>query len=135
MYFCTMETNRQKKIAGVLQQDVADVIQSALREAGVQGILVSVTKVTVTTDLSIAKVYMSIFPHQEGEKVLKEVNVVKSQIKHKVAQRTKHQLRRMPELSYFIDDSLEYISNIEEAVKGKEDPINNPDLLERRKKK
>ncbi|GGX07398.1 ribosome-binding factor A [Aquimarina muelleri] len=135
MYFCAMETNRQKKIAGVLQQDVADVIQIALREAGVQGILVSVTKVTVTTDLSIAKVYMSIFPHQEGEKVLKEVNAVKSQIKHKVAQRTKHQLRRMPELSYFIDDSLEYISNIEEAVKGKDDPINNPELLERRKKK
>ena len=135
MYFCAMETNRQKKIAGVLQQDVADVIQSALREAGVQGILVSVTKVTVTTDLSIAKVYMSVFPHQEGKKVLKEVNAVKSQIKHKVAQRTKNQLRRMPELSYYVDDSLEYISNIEEAVKGKDDPIHNPELLERRKKK
>ncbi len=135
MYFCTMETNRQKKIAGVLQRDVADVIQLALREAGVKGILVSVTKVSVTTDLSIAKVYMSVFPHQEGEKVLTEVNTVKSQIKHQVAQRTKHQLRRMPELSYFIDDSLEFISKIEEAVKGGDDPITDPDLLEKRKKK
>ncbi len=135
MYFCSMETNRQKKIAGVLQRDVADVIQLALREAGVQGILVSVTKVAVTTDLSIAKVYMSVFPHQEGEKVLKEVNAVKSQIKHQVAQRTKNQLRRMPEISYFIDDSLEYISNIEKAVKGEENPLLNPDLLEKRKKK
>ncbi|WP_108867768.1 30S ribosome-binding factor RbfA [Aquimarina aquimarini] len=130
-----METNRQKKIAGVLQRDVADVIQLALREAGIQGILVSVTKVSVTTDLSIAKVYMSVFPHIEGENVLKEVNEVKSQIKHQVAQRTKNQLRRMPELYFFIDDSLEYISNIEEAVKGKENPIANPDLLEKRKKK
>jgi len=130
-----METNRQKKIAGVLQRDVADVIQQALRDAGVKGILVSVTKVSVTTDLSIAKVYMSIFPHEEGENVLKEVNAVKSQIKHQVAMRTKNQLRRMPEMYFFIDDSLEYISNIEKAVKGEEDPIHNPDLLERRKKK
>lgn len=133
--FVPMETNRQKKIAGVLQRDVADVIQLALREAGVHGILVSVTKVSVTTDLSIAKVYMSVFPHVEGENVLKEVNAVKSQIKHQVAQRTKHQLRRTPEMSYFIDDSLEYIANIEKAVKGDDNPIQNPDLLEKRKKK
>ncbi|MFL1894593.1 30S ribosome-binding factor RbfA [Aquimarina sp. 2-A2] len=130
-----METNRQKKIGGVLQRDIADVIQQALRDAGVQGILVSVTKVSVTTDLSIGKVYMSVFPHAEGDKVLKEVNSVKSQIKHQVALRTKHQLRRMPELSFFIDDSLEYIANIEKAVKGDDNPLQNPDLLERRKKK
>lgn len=130
-----METNRQKKIGGVLQRDVADVIQNALRDAGVHGILVSVTKVSVTTDLSIAKVYMSVFPHNEGEKVLAEVNSVKSQIKHQVAQRTRNQLRRMPELSYFIDDSLEYIDNIDKAIKGEENPLTNPDLLPRRKKK
>ena len=129
------ETNRQKKIGGVLQRDVADVIQHALREAGVTGILVSVTKVSVTTDLSIAKVFMSVSPHKEGEKVLEEVNAVKSQIKHQVAQRTKNQLRRMPELSYFIDDSLEYIDNIDKAIKGEENPLQNPDLLPRRKKK
>ncbi len=130
-----METNRQKKIAGVLQRDIADVIQNALRDAGIKGILISVTKVSVTTDLSIAKVYMSVFPHLEGKKVLQEINLVKSQIKHQVAQRTKNQLRRMPELSFFIDDSLEYISNIEKAVKGTENPIENPELLEKRKKK
>ncbi|OED40125.1 ribosome-binding factor A [Flavobacteriaceae bacterium (ex Bugula neritina AB1)] len=130
-----METNRQKKIGGVLQRDVADVIQNALRDAGVHGILVSVTKVSVTTDLSIAKVYMSVFPHNEGEKVLTEVNSVKSQIKHQIAQRTRNQLRRMPELSYFIDDSLEYIDNIDKAIKGEENPITDPDLLPRRKKK
>lgn len=130
-----METNRQKKIAGVLQKDVADVIQLALREAGITGILVSVTKVHVTTDLSIAKVYLSVFPHHEGDKILKEVNAVKNRIKHLVAQRTKNQLRRMPDVTYFIDDSLEYIDNIDKALKGTEDPVENPDLLERRKKK
>ena len=130
-----MESNRQKKIGGVLQRDVADVIQVALREAGIQGILVSVTKVSVTVDLSIAKVYMSVFPSNEAEKVLTEVNAVKSQIKHQVAQRTKNQLRRMPELSYYIDDSLEYIDNIDKAIKGGDNPLKNPDLLEKRKKK
>lgn len=130
-----METNRQKKIGGILQQDVADVIQQALREAGIHGILVSVTKVNVTTDLSIAKVYISVFPYKESEKVLKEVKAVRSQIKHQVAQRTKNQLRRMPELSYFVDDSLEHIDNIDKAIKGEENPIENADLLPKRKKK
>lgn len=133
--FAPMETNRQKKIAGVLQKDVADVIQLALREAGVTGILVSVTKVNVTTDLSIAKVYLSVFPHQEGARILEEVNAVKTRIKHLVAQKTKNQLRRMPDVSYYIDDSLEYIDNIDKALKGTENPVENPDLLERRKKK
>jgi len=129
-----METNRQKKIAGVLQKDIADVISQALRDGGVNGVLVSVTKVTVTTDLSISKVYMSVFPHTEAENILRDVNEVKSQIKHQVALKTKHQLRRMPELEYFIDDSLEHIERIDEAVKGKENPIYNRDLLEKRKK-
>ncbi|WP_010182599.1 30S ribosome-binding factor RbfA [Aquimarina agarilytica] len=130
-----METNRQKKIAGVLQKDIADVISQALREGGVNGVLVSVTKVTVTTDLSISKVYMSIFPHTEAENVLRDVTEVKSQIKHQVALKTKHQLRRMPELEFFIDDSLEYIERIDEAVKGTENPIYDTELLEKRKKK
>ncbi len=129
------ETNRQKKIAGVLQRDIADVIQLALREAGVSGILVSVTKVRVTTDLSVSKVYMSVFPHKEATRILEEINAVKSQIKHQVAQRTKNQLRKMPDVEYFIDDSLEYIETIEKSIKGDENPIENPDLLERRKKK
>ncbi|WP_010522947.1 30S ribosome-binding factor RbfA [Aquimarina agarivorans] len=130
-----METNRQKKIAGVLQKDIADVISQALREGGVNGVLVSVTKVTVTTDLSISKVYMSVFPHTEAEKVLADVTEVKSQIKHQVALKTKNQLRRMPELEFFIDDSLEYIERIDEAVKGTENPIYDTNLLEKRKKK
>ena len=130
-----METNRQKKIAGVLQKDIADVISQALRETGINGVLISVTKVSVTTDLSISKVYMSVFPSAEASNILKEVNAVKSQIKHQVALKTKNQLRRMPELEFFIDDSLEYIEKIDKAIEGTENPIHNRDLLEKRKKK
>lgn len=134
-YFCKMEeTNRQKKIAGVLQNDLANVLQNMLRETGQKGILISVSKVNVTTDLSIAKVYVSVFPPDKASAIVTELNEVKPQVKHQIAQLTRHQLRKMPELSFYNDDSLEYIETIEQAVKGKEDPIADPELLPKRKK-
>ena len=65
-----METNRQKKIGGVLQKDLAEILQNHLRDSGVTGVLISVSKVKVTTDLSIAKVYMSIFPSKNANALL-----------------------------------------------------------------
>lgn len=134
-YFCTMEeTNRQKKIGGVIQRDLADVLQSHLRDAGKTGTLISVSKVKVPTDLSQAKAYLSIFPTKDAQEILGELNILKPKIKHELAQRTKNQLRRMPNLEFFIDDSLDYIENIEKSMKGEENPIDQPDLLSRRKK-
>lgn len=129
-----METNRQKKVAGVLQRDLVDVLQKALQQAGAKDLIISVSKVGVTTDLSQAKVYISVFPHQKADEVLKEVKTVKPFIKHEIAQRTRHQLRKMPELQFYIDDSLQYIDGIDKSLKGDENPIENPDLLPRRKK-
>lgn len=129
-----MESNRQKKIAGVLQNDLANILQNAIRNSGRTGILVSVTNVSVTVDLSIAKVYVSIFPSEFSKEILEEINASKSQIKHQAAQLTKHQLRRMPDLIFFNDDSLDYIDKIDKAVKGKDNPLENPDLIEKRKK-
>ena len=128
------ESNRQKKIAGVLQNDLANVLQNMLREAGQSSTIISVSKVSVTTDLSIAKVFVSVFPADRAEAIVKELNKLKPQIKHQIAQLTKHQLRKMPELSFYNDDSLEYIDKIDKAVKGDEDPLKNPDLLPKRKK-
>lgn len=134
-YFCNMnESNRQKKIAGVLQEDLANVLQAKLRESGQTGIIISVSKVNVTVDLSIAKVYVSVFPSKNATAVVEELNVLKPQIKHQVALLTKNQLRRMPDLIFYNDDSLEYIDSIEKAVKDKENPLENPDLLPKRKK-
>jgi len=134
LYFCGMETTRQKKIAGVLQQDLADILQKAVKDGGLTGVLISVTKVQVTTDLSIGKVYLSIFPHTKGKELLGGIRANQPLIKHELAQRTKNQLRRMPTLEFFIDDSLEYIDRIENSLKGNENPIENPDLLAKRKK-
>ncbi|WP_370390279.1 30S ribosome-binding factor RbfA [uncultured Winogradskyella sp.] len=129
-----MESNRQKKIAGLLQEDLVDVLQRAASEGGLRGVIISVTKVSVTADLSIAKVYLSIFPNKEAETLLKGITSNKPLIRHELAQRTRHQLRRMPSLEFFIDDSLDYIDKIERSLKGEENPIENPDLLGRRKK-
>jgi len=129
-----MESNRQKKIAGILQQDLVDVLQRAASEGGLKGVIISVSKVGVTVDLSIAKVYLSIFPNKEAVELLKGIRSNTPLIRHELAQRTRHQLRRMPTLEFFIDDSLEYIDNIERSLKGEENPIKDEDLLDRRKK-
>ena len=128
------ETNRQKKIAGVLQNDLAVVLQKMLHESGQLGIIISVTKVTVTTDLSLSKVYASVFPAEKSDDIVKELNELKPKIKHQIAQKTKHQLRKMPDLAFYNDDSLEYINKLEGAVQGKENPIIDPNLLDKRKK-
>jgi ribosome-binding factor A len=127
------ETNRQKKIAGVLQNDLALVLQKMLRESGQLGIIISVSKVTVTTDLSLSKVFTSVFPAEKSDLIVKELNELKPKIKHQIAQKTKHQLRKLPDLVFYHDDSLEYINNLENAVKGKENPIKDTDLLDKRK--
>ena len=134
-YFCSMESNRQKKIASVLQRDLVDVLQGSASQNGMHGILISVTKVSVTVDLSNAKVYLSIFPSTDASKLIEGIKQNAPLIKHELAQRTKHQLRRMPDLEFFIDDSLEYIDQIDRSLKGLDNPIDNPDLLDKRKKK
>lgn len=129
-----MESNRQKKIASVLQSDLVDVLQGAATQGGMYGIIISVSKVNVTVDLSIAKVYLSIFPNAKAQELIEGIRSNAPLIKHEIAQRTKNQLRRMPQLEFFIDDSLDYIDQIEKSLKGEEDPINNPDLLKKRRK-
>ena len=129
-----MESQRQKKIASVLQSDLVEVLQGAAREGGLRGVIISVTKVAVTVDLSIAKVYLSIFPVKQAQVLIEGIISNAPMIKHELAQRTKHQLRRMPELLFFLDDSLEYIDQIDQALRRPESPIENPDLLDKRKK-
>ena len=126
--------SKTKKNSLVLQRDLVEVLQGAATQGGMKGILISVTKVNVTVDLSIAKVYLSIFPIDQGAELLEGIQSNAPLIKHELSQRTKHQLRRMPQLIFFIDDSLEYIDQIDKSLKRTENPIENPDLLEKRKK-
>ncbi len=129
------ETNRQRKIAGVLQQDLADVLQRSAQD-GMRGVIISVSKVLVTPDLGVAKVYISVFPPEKRDEIVKGITSNSPLIRHELAKRTRNQLRRMPELLFFGDDSLDYIEDIDSSLKGKDDnPIKNPEILPRRQKR
>ena len=118
-----MESNRQKKIGAVLQKDLVDILQGSARSGGLQGVIISVSKVSVTVDLSIAKVYLSIFPSNKAKELLEGITSNKALIKHELAQRTRNQLRRVPELDFYIDDSLDYIEEIEKAIRREDNPL------------
>lgn len=134
MYFCSMETNRQKKIGQLLQNDLVDILQGEVRKNGISNLIISVSKVGVTSDLSIAKVYLSVFPSEKAGEILNAIRSNSTLVKHELAQRVKNQLRKVPDLNFYIDDSLDYIEKIDDALSGKDNPVENPDLLARRKK-
>ena len=129
------ETNRQRKIAALLQKDLVDVLQRAA-QIGMKGVIISVSKVSVTADLGVAKVYLSVFPSDKRDEIVEGVKSNTPLIRHEMAQRTRNQLRRMPELMFFGDDSLDYIEEIDKSLKGEDDnPIKNPEILPRRQKR
>ena len=110
-----METNRQKKISRQLQKDLGEILQQNGRD-WFAGAMLTVTKVHITSDLSIAKVYISIFG-KEAKEVIRLVEIHAREIRKQLGLRTKNQLRHIPELRFYIDDSLDYIENIEKLLK------------------
>ncbi len=122
-------------MGALLQADLVDILQGEIRKNGISNLIITVSKVNITTDLSIAKVYLSIFPTEKATDLLKAIQSNAPLIKHDLAQRVKNQLRKVPNLIFYVDDSLDYIEKIDTALKGDENPIENRDLLARRKKK
>jgi len=129
-----METNRQKKIGGVIQKDLVDILQGEVRKNGISNLVISVSKVYVTSDLSVATVHLSIFPQDKAAETLAAIKTNTPLIKHDLSQRVRLQLRKVPNLTFRIDDSLDYIEKIDNALAGKENPIVNRELLDKRKK-
>ena len=109
-----METTRQNKISRLLQKELGDMFLKFTQT--MNGTLVSVTLVRISPDLSVAKAYLSIFPSGKKDEVLTLIRNSAKSIRFEMAQRTRHQLRRMPELSFFLDDSLDYIENIDRLL-------------------
>ena len=118
-----MESTRQKKISKLLQKDIASILQDRIRSSGSLGVLISVTKVSVTIDFSLAKIYLSVFPSEKSHSILNEIVNETSKIRHEVSQKAKKQLRKVPELLFFLDDSLDYIEKIENSLKGLDNPL------------
>ena len=128
-----MDTTRQKKIAGLLQKDVAIILLKLLKSSGENNVLSSVTKVKISPDLSLAKIYVSIFPVLQASSILKLIGNNKNSIRRSLGELIKNQVRRIPDLAFYIDDSLEHIDKVEAALRGSEDPIKNSRLLNKRK--
>lgn len=111
-----MENTRQQKIARQIQRDIADIFQKEAA-AIVRGVMVTVTTVRVSPDFGYAKIYVSVFPFDKGEAVLAALKNNNWMIRRALGQRIRFQLKVVPELEFFIDDSLEYIENIDNLLK------------------
>ena len=110
-----MQETRQNKIARLLQKELSIIFQEQTR--AMHGTMVSVTRVRISPDLSICTAYLSVFPSERGEEILENVNRTNQQIRYALGQRVRYQLRIVPELRFFIDDSLDYIEHIDELLK------------------
>ncbi len=109
-----METTRQNKIARLIQKDLSNIFQAQTRQT--RGILVSVSVVRISPDLSVAKAYLSIFPSAKAQEILQNINDHASAIRYEMGKLQRHQLRIIPELKFFLDDSLDYLENIDKLL-------------------
>lgn len=110
-----MESKRQQRISKLLQKDLGEIFQTELRHL-TRGAMVTVTKVHITPDLAVAKVFLSLFASADKESLMKNIVKHASEIRGKLGNRIRHQLRAVPELHFYEDDSLDYIENIENLL-------------------
>ncbi|MEQ9187535.1 MAG: 30S ribosome-binding factor RbfA [Cryomorphaceae bacterium] len=110
-----MESVRQQKVSRLIQKDLSSLIQAQFKHLG-NGSMVSITVVRITPDLSFARVYLSIFPATEPKKVVDSFNDNLPEICHALYQRIRNQFRKMPEVRFYHDDSLDYAARIDELL-------------------
>ncbi len=111
-----MDNTRQQKIAKQIQKDIAEIFQKE-GAALVRGMLITVTAVRVSPDFGYAKVYVSVFPFERSDELMRELEKNNWFIRRALGQRIRNQLKNVPEIQFFLDDSLEYIEHIDRALK------------------
>ncbi len=111
-----MESIRQQKIARLLQKEIGDIFNKGEVKPLDAGML-SVTGVRVTPDLGIARIYVSIFPSNDYKEDIEKVKAQSSEVRYHLGKRAGKQLRHIPELHFFIDDSFDYAEQIDELLK------------------
>lgn len=109
-----MEGKRQAKISRMLQKELSEIFRR--QTAAMGGVMVSVTEVRVSPDLSIAKAYLSIFPSEKSQEILANIQRQTKTVRYELAQAVKSVLRKTPELQFYLDDSLDYIDNIDRLL-------------------
>ena len=110
-----MQDTRQNRIARLLQKELAEIFQAQTR--AMHGVLVSVTRVRISPDLSICTAYLSIFPSDNAQQMLDNIRRNEKSVRYELGQRVRNQLRIIPELRFFIDDSLDYLEHIDQLLK------------------
>ena len=108
-----MSSVRQNKIARLIQRDLGEIFQSRTNEYGG---MITVTQVRVSPDLGVAKAYISVFPGDPKE-IFEKVKADLFEVRKQLAARTRHQLRKVPEIIVYLDDSNDYLENIENLLK------------------
>lgn len=106
-----MQETRQARISRLLQKELADIFQRQTRM--MRGVLVSVTRVKISPDLSICTAYLSVFPSDKGEELLENIRGNEKSVRYELGTRVRNQLRIIPELRFFLDDSLDYLEKID----------------------
>ena len=109
-----MEGKRQAKIARMLQKELSEIFRR--QTAAMGNVLVSVSAVRVSPDLSIAKAYLSIFPPEKSQQILDNIKQQNKTVRYELAQAVRQTLRKCPELAFYLDDSLDYIDNIDRLL-------------------
>ena len=110
-----METTRQNKISRLIQKELSEIF--LLQTKSMNGVLVSVSAVRISPDMSIARVYLSVFASERSQEIVKNINDNMKSIRYELGTRVRHQLRIIPELKFFVDDSLDYAERIDELLK------------------
>ena len=110
-----METTRQNKIARLIQKELSEMFQQQTRT--MHGVLVSVSVVRISPDMSYARAYLSVFPSERAEEIVKNINDNVKSIRYELGTRVRYQLRIITELKFFVDDSLDYAAHIDELLK------------------
>ena len=110
-----MDSNRQLKVNRLIQKELSEIF--LLETKKMQGVFVSVTNVRVSPDLGLAHVYLSIFPSDNSREFVENINNNVKSVRYELGKRVGKQLRVVPELSFHVDDSLDYIENIDRLLK------------------
>jgi len=113
-----MQETRQNKIARLLQKELSIIFQSQTRM--MRGVMISVTRCRVSPDLSVCTAYLSVFPSEKAGEIVGNITANEKTVRYELGTRVRHQLRIIPELRFFVDDSLDYIERIDELLKGQE---------------
>jgi ribosome-binding factor A len=110
-----MESTRQQKISRLVQKDLGEILQQKIQIL-FGGVLITVTKVNVSKDLSTAKVYLSLFTKSDKQTMLESIRQHTREIRFELGSRVRNQLRIIPEIQFFLDDSLDYIDRIDDLL-------------------